>query len=1264
MKWVDASGITNWANANQRESQQLLPELIRRLVLATADLKHIQLISFPSGDAVAQGGWDGTLTVSEDSPFFPIGKSGWEFGAGQSPGTKADEDYVKRTADPLNIVPAQSTFVFVTPRPWPDRSQWASTKQKEGPWKGVRVIGANELEQWLDSAPAVALWFARKMGKPLSLGIQDIESFWDKWVASTKPEMTPRIVISGRENESAIIRDWLANAPKAFNLQGDSSDEAVAFLYTSIDGMSEPQRGAALSRGLFLQDPGLFREVIQTFSIPLIIAATGDCSNIAGKAIHNGHHVLLSIDSSLTSLGDVTRLSRPRREIIQEELISSGVSNSRAHRLSNDFGRSIPALRRHLSAVQAVTTPEWAKAEYADTMLPVLFVGAWNETSTGDRDVMSAISSTDYNQFSKRLPHLLSMPDSPLSKIGSVWTLKSHLDAWFLIAHHTSRDFLVNTLNVISSTFVSTDPRFQLPEKDRWAAGMYGKSRDHSGLLRKGLAESLVLLGLFGDRMSSVESPVDQAVVVVKNVIDSVNDWQGLASIQDILPLLAEVAPQMFLERLEKKAIENPQLFENLMKDEGNAIFGQCNHSGLLWAIESTAWSSEYFSLAVDVLQRLAEIDPGGRWANRPINSLKDIFLPSRPQTYASPEQRLAAYSRLRKSNPSVTWQFTKEYLTGGFVSEAHRFRWRDSGGERRGLEPESRESYLKYISGLSPQIHLVACAEENIVDATADLIRLPADVQDAALKVLRERGPKSFSRQDLLKINDHSRNALNWINSYGKDEHKALGAKLTELIVQFSPEDILDRVGWLLDSPWPRLPEGDRHNESRIRDAQINAAKELLNEISIKQIIAFSLTREFPGVLGNALGRVVDDNQDNDVLDELIASDKDISIFFICYCSARVTECGEDWVSRHASRLKAAGIADPSIVAALYLGLPQNKVTWSAIANESEDIERAYWVSVVLRPRPKDDSDSINCIQKLLWAERPFQALEIAGDPGTSLPTPLLVQVLQSVLHCDDNDNSRYADAMFTFYLRNVFGKLHNNSDLSIEELARLEWPFASLFDDLVRDEVRQLAIHKVLQKDPLTFAELVSLIYKSDAEKKKQPGDQEGEENKKRYRLAHNAREVFNTWRLFPGLQENGQIDRTAFDQWVVDARKKCAETGHSTGCDLQLSEMLSHAPIGSDRIWPHEAVRELIERLRNPLIEKHIPIGIYNSRGVTSRAIGEGGLQERKIAKRYREYAVSTKFNWPRTSAMLNAIADSYEADARREDTEADLDDFQVG
>src|SRR5215468_575121 len=242
MKWITASDLKNWANTKQKHCSVTLPELIRRLIFATAPV--IEEIDFPSGDSTSTGGWDGRLKAPEGvmSPFFPDGWSGWEIGAEKTPGKKAEEDYTSRTNDPQGLTKDQSTFVFVTPRSFPNRSKWLEEKRKIGDWNEVRVIAADVLETWLDNAAAVALWLARQIGKVVDGGVRDLEDVWEEWSAATNPKMTPELAIAGRTKEAQRVQQWIASKAGILEVQGDSPDEAAAFLYASILVLPEREK--------------------------------------------------------------------------------------------------------------------------------------------------------------------------------------------------------------------------------------------------------------------------------------------------------------------------------------------------------------------------------------------------------------------------------------------------------------------------------------------------------------------------------------------------------------------------------------------------------------------------------------------------------------------------------------------------------------------------------------------------------------------------------------------------------------------------------------------------------------------------------------------------------------------------------------------------------------------------------------------------------------------------------------------------------------
>ena len=158
----DASEIGNWSDTADAEHR--LPELVRRLVLSTLPEPPLR-IDMPSGSSVRLPGWDGLLETVRGNAWVPSGASGWEFSSDKRVKSKANDDYEKRTANPLGLDQATGTLVFVTSRRWPGKRQWERERGEEARWHGVRAYDADDLVAWLGESPEVTRWFAGVIGK-------------------------------------------------------------------------------------------------------------------------------------------------------------------------------------------------------------------------------------------------------------------------------------------------------------------------------------------------------------------------------------------------------------------------------------------------------------------------------------------------------------------------------------------------------------------------------------------------------------------------------------------------------------------------------------------------------------------------------------------------------------------------------------------------------------------------------------------------------------------------------------------------------------------------------------------------------------------------------------------------------------------------------------------------------------------------------------------------------------------------------------------
>jgi len=189
--WVKASEIDNWAQSNFARS--LLPDLIRRLVLATVDRADLRDIDFPAYDEAQRPGYDGITLTDITTTYVPFGFCVWEMSCQDPPRSKADEDYEKRVEKNRDKDLSQIAYVAITARDWNGAGKWAAEKSADGTFKEVRAYDSDRLEHWLLDAPAVALWFREQLGNPVK-GVTDVDTYWKNLWATLGRQLTPDVL--------------------------------------------------------------------------------------------------------------------------------------------------------------------------------------------------------------------------------------------------------------------------------------------------------------------------------------------------------------------------------------------------------------------------------------------------------------------------------------------------------------------------------------------------------------------------------------------------------------------------------------------------------------------------------------------------------------------------------------------------------------------------------------------------------------------------------------------------------------------------------------------------------------------------------------------------------------------------------------------------------------------------------------------------------------------------------------------------------------
>jgi excisionase family DNA binding protein len=1242
---IDASQLHQWAKT--RDAQDLFPELMRRLLSSTPGVTNV---SVRSGDGVALGGWDGRADA-HGAAFLPNGHLAFEFGVGAAPKGKADDDYQKRRADPLGVTPSDTCFVFATPRRWGAGPQWEAAHRADGVFAGVRVLDADDLEGWLQATPAVHYWVSERLHRN-PRDAETLEHWWDRFRGQTTPFLPSSLFIAGRDRESAQLEKILAGPPVIIAVESAWDEDAKAFVQATVRRMAEagrPAQPVLLVSSLEVWDRVIDQNGRMTL-IPLF-----DKPNVAA-AQARGHHVVLIADHEYAVSSNKIVLSRPQRGPTDEALQAAGIGADQAYKLAALARRSLPSLVRKLARDARVARPDWSRVPLVNTFGPLVLVGSWTQS---EKDI-SAVERTvrsNWADIERQLVDRLKTDDPPFVRPGGQWHLASAEEAFLLINERLTSDDLKHWHEIAVDVLTEPDPILDMPLADRQMAGLRGVGRQFSSTLRRGFAEGTALLGSLGPgQLSDGVSGQDHARKVVGAVLakaasdSSGKSWQSLA---DILPLLAEAAPQLFLDAviddLDLPEPLLPTLFQD--RDDTSWMFSSSPHTGLLWALETLCWSPEYLLEAAAALAALQKVDPGGRLSNRPLASLTSVFVGWIKHTGASIDTKTSALEQICARYPDIGWQLLK-----GLWPNHHDVSSPPSQPRFRDWKPEdqsvSMAEWISYVGSLTTlAIDLAADDLERWGDLAGRIAQLPSSDRERILAGLESKLSDDLSSDRRLalweaihaEVLKHERFAsADWAMD------AASLARLREVDRRLEPITDPQRYAYLFN--WhPDLPSVDEldyeNYRTKLQALRTAAVKDALHVGSFESLTELARKVPVPNQLGITLGEMASDELTPSLLAWLDSKDSNLREVAQSWARRCLAENDAGWLRECLARPEMAHGDRRKIFARC---APATSDAWDILADIDAELADAYWLDVQYIAVSAEDME--RAVHELVRHGRSWVAVELlshaasAGDPaGTSLTPQLAVEAIEGAL----KDDIALAPSSSVGYGLGQLLDYLDRADHPSEKLIGYEFIFFRLLENYRKPK----ALYAGLANSPGLFVDLVKRVYRGKDEPRRALDEHE-------QALANLAWGVLRSWRGYPGRQEDGTMDVEAMKKWVADARLALADADRPDIGDEVIGQAFAGSPPGSDGIWPAEPVREVIEAVGSQSLATGFHVGIINSRGVTSRSPYDGGQQERNLADKYAGWAKATAARWPRTSRILRGLAESYERDAQREDARAEV------
>jgi hypothetical protein len=422
-------------------------------------------------------------------------------------------------------------------------------------------------------------------------------------------------------------------------------------------------------------------------------------------------------------------------------------------------------------------------------------------------------------------------------------------------------------------------------------------------------------------------------------------------------------------------------------------------------------------------------------------------------------------------------------------------------------------------------------------------------------------------------------------------------------------------------------------------QEGKIEILTKLINQISDSGVVAFHL---------------FDLLNDKKIVMEVLAHTSqgtDNERFFARFLSGKAYhKFGDRWTKLLLSKAEDLQWTADVIVNVL-LHYPDSKKIFDLVKSLGKEIEQTYWVKKPGWFQCADDDSLVYAIEKLKENGRALDAIALAERKWDNKDPVFIFELLdQAIGELNEEKNSNVLGNI-GYLIEELFDWLRDQEDVDKAELARREYAYLPFLTGAF--EKKDLALHEILATDPSFFIKILCDLYKPETKTA-----DDIEQSKDAKLSAQFAMKILNSWNRPPGVDNSGEVNGDKLREWMEKARQLATQNDRLDIADQEIGKVLFYFPNDpNDSLWPHIELRKSLEDVKSKNIETGIELEQYNSRGVVQKEMFEGGTQERVLAQKWRENAENIGLSWPRTKAMLERIASSWEANAKWEDEQAE-------
>jgi len=1085
----------------------------------------------------------------------------------------------------------------------------------------------------------------KKIEQPIQ--IETLDQRWEIFKKISSPPLIPDVFLANREAACEKVKEIFSGKTTKLRLDTYYPNQVADFIAAYTETLDKDTKSDIIGRCLIIPFAELWCYTTD-LSDPHILIADFDLDDEIGeklldKALRGGHAVIFPGLSGVIPGLNSAPLPSPRSNQIKDALEKAGYNRERARTLAQKSNGNLGSLLRLLQNLSII--PEWAHGIGTEELSIAEILGSWSDNFEADKLVVESLARKPYSEWLKIIQEIAQRQNNPINHRDNTWEVAARYEGWYALGPKLLDEDLDRFKAAAIRVLREIDPQFELPSEKRFMANVYEKVLNHSYLLRKGLAESLALLGSYSDALKYCSSGKAEAtaVIAVREILSNA-DWILWASLDYLLPLLAEAAPGEFLNSVENALDNDPYPFDTLFSQETAGIFGKNHMTGLLWALETLAWDPDYLIRVVVLLGELAARDPGGNWSNRPANSLSTILLPWLPQTCASVIKRKASIEVLNNEHPQVAWT-----LLLSLLPQSHMISHGSRKPEWRKIIPDDWPEHItrqEYWEQITAYVELATTiAKRDLTKLVALIDRLDDLWPEARNQILAYLGSDaivSMPEADRVKIwtrlvnlvSEHRKFAdAKW--AMKPDEVNKI-ASIAGKLVPTTP--IYRHQRLFIERDFDLFDEkGDFREQQKILDEiRQKAVAEIFKEGGIEEVLVFVRIVESPLQVGFAFGVIAPIEAESAIVPKLLDSeDKSTMQFTSGFIRGRFQSRQWKWIDEIDTKNWT-----PSQIGQLLAFLPFASDTWKRVTQLLREDESQYWSKTSVFPYG-DDKNLEMAIDRLVEHGRAHEAIicfEQMRYKKRKLNSQQVIRVLKAVLQSP----LRYQDLNFHEIIE-VIKVLQNDPDTNPEDLFRIEWAFLPLLDGL--HGASPVLLEKRLAEDHVFFCEVIRTAFRSKREDRpvEKPTEQQELNGANAYRLLHN-------WKTPPGTQEDGTYDGDALTAWLENVKETCRESGHLDIALTIIGQVLFYTPPDAEGFWMNYTAANLLNAKDAKKMRNGFETAVIASRGVYTCT---GGDEERKLAEKFRiraEEADVQKFH--RLAETFRDISAFYKQEAERE------------